>query len=171
MLTVIEEIADASGGSTSGDAVVVSEPAACRDIWRYREAHTEAISAVGIPVKLDVAVPLEALADFVDQLAPTVQAVVPGARVIVFGHLAEGNLHVNVLGAGDRAEQVTEAVLRAVVARGGAVSAEHGVGRAKVAWLGLSRTPAELAAMAAVKRGLDPDWMLGPGVLLPVPHS
>ncbi len=171
VLTVIEEIADAAGAPTSADAIVVSEPSACREIWRYREAHTEAINAVGIPVKLDVAVPLSALPDFVEQLAPTVQGVAPQARVIVFGHLAEGNLHVNVLDAGERAEPVTEAVLRAVVACGGAVSAEHGVGRAKVAWLGLSRTPAELAAMAALKRALDPDWMLGPGILLPVPRS
>jgi FAD/FMN-containing dehydrogenase len=159
---LLAALADADVGA----AVVVSEGAACRALWRYREAHAEAISADGIPVKLDVAVPVAVLADFVEGLAPTVQQVAPGARVIVFGHLAEGNLHVNVLDAGDNAVAVTDAVLRSVVARGGSISAEHGVGRAKVEWLGLSRTPAELAAMAAVKRALDPTWMLGPGVLL-----
>jgi FAD/FMN-containing dehydrogenase len=152
-----------------GDAVVVGDAAACRALWRYREAHTESISAVGVPVKLDVAVPVSALADLVDSLPGTVAAVVPGARVIVFGHLAEGNLHVNVLDAGNHEDEVTDAVLRSVVARGGSISAEHGVGRAKVEWLGLSRTPAEIATMAAVKRALDPTWMLAPGVLLPAP--
>ena len=63
--------------------------------------------------------------------------------------------------------QVTDAVLRHVAARGGSISAEHGVGRAKLAWLGLSRSPTEIAAMRAVKRALDPQGLLNPGVLLP----
>ena len=122
---------------------------------------------MGVPVKLDVALPRRALPAFVDGLDVLVAGAAPGARSVVFGHLAEGNLHINVLGAGDLAEVVTDRVLAAVVAAGGSISAEHGVGRAKVGWLALSRSPAELAAMAAVKSALDPTWMLGPGVLLP----
>jgi FAD/FMN-containing dehydrogenase len=64
------------------------------------------------------------------------------------------------------AEAVTDAVLRLVATHGGSISAEHGVGRAKRAWLGLSRSPQEIAMMRAVKRGLDPDGLLNPGVLL-----
>jgi FAD/FMN-containing dehydrogenase len=149
------------------DAVLVTDSADRRSIWRYREAHTEAISAAGVPVKLDVALPTGALADFVEALPALVADSAPSARVIVFGHLAEGNLHVNVLNAEGREDAVTERVLRAVVAVGGSVSAEHGVGRAKVAWLSLSRSPAELAAMAALKAALDPTWSLAPGVVLP----
>jgi FAD/FMN-containing dehydrogenase len=148
------------------DAVVVSQAPDRLAIWRYREAHTEAISAAGVPVKLDVALPAGALAGFVDALPPLVAGVAPQARVIVFGHLAEGNLHVNVLEAAGRQEAVTDLVLRAAVAAGGAVSAEHGVGRAKVGWLGLSRSPAELAVMSSLKSALDPTWTLAPGVLL-----
>ena len=95
----------------------------------------------------------------------------PAATVILFGHLAEGNLHVNVLGATDQADPVADAVLRAVAAHQGSISAEHGVGRAKVGWVHLSRSPAEIAAMRAVKRALDPAGLFNPGVLLPPePH-
>jgi len=163
-----EELASVLDGLEQvADAVVVTEPRSRRALWRYREAHTEAISAVGVPVKLDVALPRGALPAFVDGLDVLVADAAPGARSVVFGHLAEGNLHINVLGAGDLAEVVTDRVLAAVAAAGGSISAEHGIGRAKVGWLALSRSPAELAAMAAVKSALDPAWMLGPGVLLP----
>ena len=86
--------------------------------------------------------------------------------MIIFGHLGEGNLHVNVLDAGDHAEQVTEAVLRLVAARRGSISSEHGVGRAKARWLTLSRSDAEIAAMRRIKKALDPAGTLNPGVLL-----
>jgi len=87
--------------------------------------------------------------------------------VILFGHLAEANLHVNILGgAEDREPAVTEAVLRLVAAAGGSISAEHGIGRAKTRWLGLTRSPAEIAAMRAIKAALDPAGLLNPGALL-----
>jgi FAD/FMN-containing dehydrogenase len=86
---------------------------------------------------------------------------------VLFGHVNEGNLHVNVLGAVDAAERVSDAVLRLVAEHGGSISAEHGVGRAKRSWLELSRSPSEIDAMRAVKRALDPHGLLNPGVLLP----
>jgi FAD/FMN-containing dehydrogenase len=122
-----------------------------------------------VPVKLDVSVPLQALVELVDRIGPTVAGVVPGARAIVFGHVNEGNLHVNVLEAGDRAEQVTDAVLRVVAGLRGSISSEHGVGRAKAEWLSLSRSATEIAAMQAIKAALDPRRTLNPGVLLPAP--
>jgi FAD/FMN-containing dehydrogenase len=149
------------------DATVATDAAGQRALWAYREQHAEAIAAAGIPVKLDVAVPVAALPTLVDGLDDMVGRAAPGARVILFGHVNEGNLHVNVLDAGDRAEQVTDAVLRFVAELGGSISSEHGVGRAKVPWLGLSRSPAEIAAMQALKRALDPTGLLNPGVLLP----
>lgn len=157
-------------GETDGllDARVASDAAGQRALWAYREQHTEAINAEGVPVKLDVSVPLRALSSLVEQLAPTVAAVVPDARLVVFGHVNEGNLHVNVLGAGERAEQVTDAVLRLVASMSGSISSEHGVGRAKVDWLPLSRSATEIAAMRAIKDALDPKGTLNPGVLLPV---
>ena len=90
----------------------------------------------------------------------------PQARPIVFGHLGEGNLHVNVLDAPDE-EKLTDAVLHLVADLGGSISSEHGVGRAKAAWLHLSRSTTEIAAMRAIKASLDPAGLLNPGVLLP----
>lgn len=161
---LVEAVGEAEGLL---DARVASDPAGQRALWAYREQHTEAINAEGVPVKLDVSVPLRALPGLVEQLAPTVHAVVPDARLVVFGHVHEGNLHVNVLGAGDLGEQVTDAVLRLVASLSGSISSEHGVGRAKVEWLSLSRSAAEIAAMRAIKDALDPQGTLNPGVLLP----
>jgi FAD/FMN-containing dehydrogenase len=153
------------------DATVASDRAGLSRLWSYREAHTEAISAAGVPTKLDVCVPLGELAALVAELPDTVARVAPHARVIAFGHLNEGNLHLNVLDAGDdpetRAEDVTDAVLRLVAAHRGTISSEHGVGRAKAPWLSLSRTPEEISAMRRIKAALDPDGILNPGVLLP----
>jgi FAD/FMN-containing dehydrogenase len=149
------------------DATVASDSRGRHALWAYRESHTEAINAVGVPVKLDVAVPLPALAEVVAALPDAITAVEPRARTILFGHVNEGNLHVNVLNAVDRGEQVSDAVLRLVASYGGSISAEHGVGRAKREWLSLSRSAEEIAMMRAIKRALDPRGLLNPGVLLP----
>ena len=148
------------------DATVASDVRGRHALWLYRESHTESINAAGVPVKLDVAVPLPALADCVAALPKTIAAACPDARPILFGHVNEGNLHVNILDALDRAEQVEDAVLRLVSSYGGSISAEHGVGRAKRPWLELSRSSAEIAMMRSIKQALDPRGLLNPGVLL-----
>jgi len=122
-----------------------------------------------VPHKLDVAVPLPALADFERAVRDRVAAVAPGARVFLWGHLGDGNLHVNVLGTPPNDGTVDEAVLRLAAEMGGSISAEHGVGTAKVRWLPLTRDATDIAAMTAVKRALDPGNLLNPGVLLPGP--
>jgi FAD/FMN-containing dehydrogenase len=157
-------LADADG---IRDATVASDVRGRHALWAYRESHTEAINATGVPVKLDVSVPLTALAEAVERLPKAIGSVAPSARPILFGHVNEGNLHVNVLDAVDDAERVTEAVLRLVASYGGSISAEHGVGRAKREWLHLSRSAEEIAMMTAIKRALDPNGLLNPGVLLP----
>ncbi|MDP9182088.1 MAG: FAD-binding oxidoreductase [Actinomycetota bacterium] len=149
------------------DATVATDVAGQRALWAYREAHTESINAEGVPVKLDVSVPTGRLPELANALDAVVKGVCPAARLIVFGHVNEGNLHVNVLDAGDRHDEVTDAVLQLVASLDGSISSEHGVGRAKVPWLSLSRSTAEIAAMQAVKSALDPTATLGPGVLLP----
>ncbi|HEX5740810.1 MAG TPA: FAD-binding oxidoreductase [Pilimelia sp.] len=154
-----------SGCPAVRDATVAADPPGRARLWSYRELHTEAVGRAGVPVKLDVAVPAPRLADFVAALPAAVGAAAPGARTVVFGHLAEANLHVNVLDAVDRADAVTEAVLGEVAARCGSVSSEHGIGRAKARWLGLSRSPAEIRLMRGVRQAFDPAGMLNPGVL------
>lgn len=160
---LLEALAEA--GDVVLDATVASDAGGRRALWAYRESHTESINATGVPVKLDVAVPLGSLADAVGALPGAVTAVAPAARTILFGHLNEGNLHVNVLNALDEDEAVSDAVLRLVASYGGSISAEHGVGRAKRAWLGLSRSPTEIALMRSIKTAIDPAGRLNPGVL------
>jgi FAD/FMN-containing dehydrogenase len=155
------------GCDAVGDATVANDAAGRTKLWAYREGQTEAVNAAGVPVKLDVCVPLGELPDVVAALPSTVESAAPGARTILWGHLNEANLHINILGAADRAEEVSDVVLRLVAAHRGSISSEHGVGRAKVAWLSLSRGPAEIAAMRRVKAALDPAGLLSPGVLLP----
>jgi FAD/FMN-containing dehydrogenase len=149
------------------DATVATDARGRHALWAYRESHTEAINAAGVPVKLDVAVPLPALADTVEALPTAITGAAPSARTILFGHVNEGNLHVNILDAVDDAEAVSDAVLKVIASHGGSISAEHGVGRAKRDWLHLSRSAEEIAMMRAIKSSLDPSGRLNPGVLLP----
>lgn len=155
-----------SAGDVVLDATVATDARGRHALWAYRESHTESINAVGVPVKLDVAVPIGELAALVDALPGVVEAAAPGARLVLFGHVNEGNLHVNVLDALDHDEAATEAVLKLVSSYGGSISAEHGVGRHKREYLGLSRSAAEIAVMRSIKQSLDPQGLLNPGVLL-----
>jgi FAD/FMN-containing dehydrogenase len=162
-----DELAAALAEAGIEDAVVATDTAERGRLWRFREAHAEAISAVGIPHKLDIGVPLDRLAEFAQRVPGEVERVSPGARPVIFGHLGDGNVHVNVLGPAPDDDVVDEAILRLAADCGGTISAEHGVGRAKARWLGLARSPGELRAMAQIKRALDPDGLLNPGVMLP----
>ena len=132
-------------------------------LWAYRERHTEAISTLGVPHKMDVCLPLDRLRAFLTGLP---DAVAP-YDVFVFGHLAMGNLHVNVVGPAPDDDTVDETVLRLAAAHGGSIAAEHGIGVAKVHLLALTRSPAEIDVMTRIKKAFDPDAVLNPGVLLP----
>jgi FAD/FMN-containing dehydrogenase len=149
------------------DTVVATDAPAVRSLWRYREAHTEAINQLGPPHKLDITVPLREMARFVDDVCARVRDAAPSSQVWLFGHAADGNLHVNVTGVDPDDDRITDTVLRLVAERHGSISAEHGIGRAKRDWLHLVRTPAEIDAMRAIKRALDPNGILNPRVLLP----
>jgi len=148
-----------------GEALLAADQSGRARLWQLRERQTEAISAAGIVHKLDVSLPLDRLAAFVARLAPTIEAVAPGARVVCYGHLADGNLHVNILGPAAGDESADGPVLRLVIELGGSISGEHGIGIAKAGWLLADRRAADVAAMRAVKRALDPMGILNPGVL------
>ena len=158
-----------AGAGLPPDTAVALDGPGRAALWAYREQITEAISAAGIPHKMDVAVPMAELGAFRAGLDGAVRAAAGarGWRVIAFGHIGVGNLHVNVLGPDPGDDSADEAVYRLAAAHGGSVSAEHGIGRAKTRWLGLSRSPAEIAAMRAIKTALDPAGLLSPGVLVP----
>jgi len=149
------------------DAVVASDAARRASLWRYREDHTLAINTLGPPHKLDVGLPSDALAVFLEEVPRRVAAVVPGARTWLFGHVAVGNVHVNITGVDPTDERIDDAVLTYVASLGGSISAEHGIGTAKRRWADLAWSSAELAALRARKRALDPDGILNPNVRLP----
>lgn len=163
----LTQVVDAATGVI--DAVVATDGPRRRSLVELRDRLTEAIAAaataLGSPVfKLDVAVPVERL----DELWRHAHraAADDGAQLIAFGHLAEGNLHLNHLGASDT-ERLAGRVLGTVAELGGTVSAEHGIGIAKARWLPLIRDRGDLDAQRAIRRALDPHWILNPGVLDP----
>ena len=150
-----------------GATAVAQDTARRAELWRYREAHTEAINRAGVPHKLDVTLPLSGLAPFCDEVIETVRTVDPAARTFLFGHAGDGNVHVNVVGPDPDDDGVDRAVLELVAARGGSISAEHGIGTAKKRFLHLARQPAEIEAFRRIKHALDPTGILNPNVLLP----
>jgi FAD/FMN-containing dehydrogenase len=152
------------------EAVIGSDDASIRRLWALREGVAEAISGEGIPHKLDVAVPLDQLATFdaaLREVARQHSSPTGPARLVVFGHLAEGNMHVDVLGPAPGDDAIDDAILQLVIDLGGSVSAEHGVGRAKRRWLALARDAADYGAMLAIKKALDPQGILNPGTMFP----
>jgi FAD/FMN-containing dehydrogenase len=165
----LEPLAEALDAAGVAEHTVTAADAAGRErLLGIRESHAEALSSQGVPLKFDVGVPLDALAAFCDRVAEMARTRWRGARPVIFGHLGDGNLHVNVLGVGEaEVEGFEDAVFEAVAACGGTVSAEHGIGVHKVRHLALIRSAGELSAMQAIKRALDPAGILNPGVALP----
>ncbi len=162
-----DELAGALDDPSVIDVAVASDAAARGRLWAYREMHTDAVSHLGVPHKLDVSVAPPRLADLLDELPGVVDRVAPGARLIAWGHVADGNVHVNVVGPPPDEDAIDDAVFRLVLGLGGSISAEHGIGIAKRRWLRLSRSPGTLDLMARVKAALDPHDLLNPGVLVP----
>jgi FAD/FMN-containing dehydrogenase len=166
----VERLADVAA-SLDGvlDSAVAVDPERRAALWRYREAHTESIARLGPVHKLDVTLPLSGLASFLGDVRAVVNDLRPEAAVWLFGHAGDGNVHVNITGVAPDDDEVDRVVLELVAQRDGSISAEHGIGRAKLAHLHLNRSAADIDAMRAVKRALDPAGILNPGVLLPPP--
>ncbi|HML98059.1 MAG TPA: FAD-binding oxidoreductase [Tepidiformaceae bacterium] len=149
------------------DSAIATGRAERERLWAYRERHTESISAEGVPHKLDVTLPLARLPEFEARVRGVLAAVEPAARPVLFGHAGDGNLHVNILGLAPGDERPDGAVLELVAGLGGSISAEHGIGIAKMPWLHLTRSEADREAMRSIKAALDPRGILNPGVIVP----
>ncbi|EON31404.1 FAD/FMN-containing dehydrogenase [Gordonia terrae C-6] len=164
----IESAAAELLAATPGIIDAVLEPAPARALWAAREGHTEAIarSSSTPVVKLDISVPIRALPEAFAELSRVGTDGAFPCRPILFGHVGDGNIHVNLLDVPpEHATAVTDSVFGIVAANGGSISAEHGIGRAKVAWTHLGRDATDLATMRAIKAALDPRGLLNPGVL------
>jgi FAD/FMN-containing dehydrogenase len=166
-----DELAAALEEVDPSDAVVASDESGRHRLWQLRERHTEAVNAQGIPHKLDVAVPIARLAEFERRVRSLVASAVPEARTILYGHIGDGNMHVNVLGLHPEDEAVDQEILRLAIALDGSIAAEHGIGVAKARWLEADRGAADVAAMRAIKHALDPSGILNPGVIFPDDRS
>jgi FAD/FMN-containing dehydrogenase len=149
------------------DVAVATDSTRQAQLWRYREGHTEAINTLGAPHKLDVTLPAPALAAFIDRVPGVVAEADARATTWLFGHAADGNVHVNITGVAADDLTVDDRVLTYAASLGGSISAEHGIGTAKRPWLHLNRSEAEIGAFRSIKRALDPAGIMNPNVLLP----
>jgi FAD/FMN-containing dehydrogenase len=155
------------------DGVIAQSEAQRAEFWAVRETIPEANRRVGSISSHDISLPLGRVADFIAEAGPAL-ATLGNWRVNCFGHLGDGNLHYNIFpqkGESRSQHDNARAAIKAMVhdlthARGGSVSAEHGIGRLKVADLERYGDPAKLAAMRAIKAALDPLGIMNPGAVL-----
>jgi FAD/FMN-containing dehydrogenase len=162
-----QRLADAlAGARLCGEPAVGVDLAAQQRLWRVRELLTEVLGGYGPPLKFDVSLPLSAVAAFARDTDALLHRHSPDALRVLFGHIGEGNLHLNVLRCGLDAERDLYATIMGLIAsHGGNISSEHGVGSRKRRYVGMSREPADIAAMRTVKKAFDPTGYLNAAVL------
>jgi FAD/FMN-containing dehydrogenase len=157
------------------DATIAASEGQADAFWRLRDSISEAEQKDGPGAKHDLSVEVSAMPGFMVEATGAVESRFPGTRVVAFGHLGDGNVHFNVRapeGRGrewlwEQAPHVTRFVHDLVVAAGGSISAEHGIGQMKLAELGRLGEPARVGAMRAIKQALDPRGIMNPGKLVP----
>lgn len=160
-------LADAlEGARLCGEPAVGVDVNAQLRLWQVRESVAEVLGLFGPPLKFDVSLPLSAISGFATAAGALVAERAPDALPVLFGHIGEGNLHLNVLRCGVEAEHELYTAMMALIAEfGGNVSSEHGVGTRKRDYVAMSRTEADIAAMRTVKAAFDPAGYLNPAVL------
>lgn len=154
------------------DGVIAQSEAQAEALWRLREGITESL-APRKPYKNDVSVRISAVPAFLQEMQALLAREYPQAEVIWFGHIGDGNLHINVLRPDDldeetfvaQCEHVTRLLAAVLQRHGGSISAEHGIGLVKRAYLASTRSPAEIALMQGVRKVFDPRGLLNPGKL------
>ncbi len=153
------------------DGTMAQSSTQAAQLWALREGISESLSATGLPHKNDVALPVAKLEAFCAELDDVFRHSYPDWEIALFGHIGDGNLHVNVMkpDALDKAEflkrtsEADHVIFQLVQKHAGSISAEHGIGLLKKPYLGYTRSPAELELMRALKRTLDPKGILNPG--------
>ncbi|MEJ0018023.1 MAG: FAD-binding oxidoreductase [Acetobacteraceae bacterium] len=157
------------------DAAIAESEAQRAAIWRLREEHSEGQKREGASVKNDVSVPVSKVPEFIRRATAACEALMPGIRVVPFGHMGDGNIHFNLEqpvdadGAWFLAQDhaIMDTVNEVVRALDGSFSAEHGIGRLKPYMMPDWRGGAELAVMQRIKAALDPLGIMNPGKVLP----
>ncbi len=158
------------------DGVVAQSQAQRLAFWKLRDSLSDAQKPEGASIKHDVSVPISAIPRFIEEASQAVIASHPGARPVAFGHLGDGNIHFNISqpkGADKAAFLVHLAAINRIVhdivhANGGSISAEHGLGQAKIDEITRYKQKAALETMRTIKRALDPRGIMNPGKLIRV---
>ncbi|GHH46078.1 FAD-binding oxidoreductase [[Pseudomonas] boreopolis] len=160
------------------DGVISQSEAQAQQLWRLREGITESLARYK-PYKNDVSVRISAMPAFLAQTQALLGEAYPHFDVVWFGHIGDGNLHINVLKPDDTpdaefiaaCEQVTKLLAEVLQRFQGSISAEHGIGLVKKPYLGSTRSPAEVALMQGIKRAFDPKGLLNPGKVFDAPPA
>jgi len=159
---------------TVTDGTLAQHAGEAAAIWSLREGISESLSATGMPHKNDIALPIGDLEGFCSELESVFSARYPGWEIALFGHIGDGNLHVNIMkpDALDKADflarthDADHAMFELVRKYHGSISAEHGIGLLKKDYLGYSRSTAEIELMRAIKRVVDPLGIMNPGKVI-----
>lgn len=175
-------LADALEAGLILDAAIAASEVQAEAFWKIRESCSEGERAQGPALQFDISVPIADMPRFMIEIAPDCEARFPGATVSSFGHLGDGNVHLHVRAPmaqgrevalawiAREGENATHFINDAVVAAGGSISAEHGIGQMKIAEFARLTPPARLHAVQAIKRAFDPQGLLNPGKLVPLAH-
>ncbi|WP_294264144.1 FAD-binding oxidoreductase [uncultured Sphingomonas sp.] len=162
------------------DAVIAASEAQAEAFWRLRDSLSEAERAAGPAAQHDISVPVAVMPRFMIEAAAALEAAFPGSHASGFGHLGDGNVHFHVRAPagmaadhwyGEVAPRATRMVHDLVVAAGGSISAEHGIGQMKLGELERLSSPAHLAALRGIKSAFDPMGLFNPGKLVKVAPS
>jgi FAD/FMN-containing dehydrogenase len=146
-------------------AAVAQTDADRASLWAYRERQPEAARFLGEPIKLDLSVPPAQWMTLASAAPQVIADVDPDAQVIMFGHVADSSIHINVVPAGAADGRHENAIFSFVAELGGSISAEHGIGALKAPWLRLVRSEAECRLFIKIRAALDPVGTLNPHVL------
>jgi len=150
------------------DAVVSKSEREAEKLWAIRDASGELRRIIGHCVNFDISIPTGNIGDFAADCRGRLSAALAGSKTLVFGHIADSNIHLSCQAAsGPAADPIIEHTVYAAVRDwGGSISAEHGIGTAKREYLAYTRNPEEMGLMRRLKASLDPKNILNPGKIL-----
>jgi len=156
------------------DAAIAQSEAQRTAFWKIREAMSSAQKPEGGSIKTDISVPVSLMPDFIEQASKAVEDLIPGVRIVAFGHIGDGNVHFNpsqpvgwepakFMAYWDQVHQIVHDIAHKM---NGSISAEHGVGRMKIDEITQYKSPVEIELMRKIKRAFDPDNIMNPGKVI-----
>lgn len=159
------------------NATLASSEAQAEAFWKIRDSIAEAERAEGPALQHDISVPVAAMSRFIIEESPVIEREWPGTKTVAFGHLGDGNIHFHVKAPPDvdtahwyatDGKAITSHIYDRVLAYAGSLSAEHGIGQAKIAEFARLTDPTRLSALKAIKNAFDPLGIMNPGKLVPL---